>query len=58
MFFLNLQPDAVKMTVLLRVATLTHLNGVMVTEEEAEEACHMVADVKISQVKILCPFFL
>ncbi|XP_027855636.1 leucine-rich repeat-containing protein 9 isoform X1 [Xiphophorus couchianus] len=47
------KPEVVKMTVLLRVATLTHLNGVMVTEEEAGEACHMVADVKISQAALL-----
>uniref|UniRef100_A0A3P9PLE0 Leucine rich repeat containing 9 n=1 Tax=Poecilia reticulata TaxID=8081 RepID=A0A3P9PLE0_POERE len=41
------------MTILVRVATLTHLDGAMVTEEEAEEARHMAADVKISQAALL-----
>uniref|UniRef100_A0A3B3YLP9 Leucine rich repeat containing 9 n=1 Tax=Poecilia mexicana TaxID=48701 RepID=A0A3B3YLP9_9TELE len=44
---------AVKMTILVRIATLTHLDGAMVTEEEAEEARHMAADVKISQAALL-----
>lgn len=41
------------MTILVRIATLTHLDGVMVTEEEGKEARHMGGDVKISQVKVL-----
>ncbi|XP_014829345.1 PREDICTED: leucine-rich repeat-containing protein 9-like [Poecilia mexicana] len=48
-----IKPEAVKMTILVRIATLTHLDGAMVTEEEAEEARHMAADVKISQAALL-----
>ncbi|XP_054909202.1 leucine-rich repeat-containing protein 9 isoform X2 [Poeciliopsis prolifica] len=47
------KPEAVKMTLLFCIATLTHLDGEMVTEEEAEEARNMAAEVKISQAVFL-----
>lgn len=39
------------MTILGHLKTLTHLDGLIVTEEEAAEAVHMVASSKINQVK-------
>ncbi|KAM4540958.1 leucine-rich repeat-containing protein 9 [Fundulus diaphanus] len=45
------KPEAVRVTILGRVTTLTHLDGVMVTEEEAEEALQMTTVSKINQVK-------
>lgn len=38
------------MTLLGYLKTLTHLDGIMVTEEEAAEAVQMVAGSKINQV--------
>lgn len=47
------QPEAVKMTILGRLTTLTHLDDMMVAEEEAADAVQMAARSKINQVKIL-----
>lgn len=41
------------MTILGRLTTLTHLDDIMVTEEEAADAVQMAAGSKINQVKIL-----
>uniref|UniRef100_A0A8D3DG26 Leucine rich repeat containing 9 n=1 Tax=Scophthalmus maximus TaxID=52904 RepID=A0A8D3DG26_SCOMX len=41
---------AVRMTILGRLTTLTHLDDVMVTEEEAADAVAMAAESKINQV--------
>uniref|UniRef100_A0A3Q2T1F8 Leucine rich repeat containing 9 n=1 Tax=Fundulus heteroclitus TaxID=8078 RepID=A0A3Q2T1F8_FUNHE len=45
------KPEAVRVTILGRVTTLTHLDGVMVSEEEAEEALQMTTVCKINQLK-------
>ncbi|KAM6969606.1 leucine-rich repeat-containing protein 9 [Tautogolabrus adspersus] len=47
------KPEAVRKTVLGRLTTLTHLDNVMVTEEEAAEAVHMAAGSKINQASLL-----
>lgn len=47
------QPEAVRMTILGRLTTLTHLDDMMVAEEEAADAVQMAAGSKINQVKIL-----
>lgn len=44
------QPEAVRGTILGHLTTLTHLDGVMITEEEASDAIEMVARSKINQV--------
>lgn len=41
------------MIILGHLTTLTHLDDVMVTEEEAAEAVQMAAGSKINQVEIL-----
>lgn len=41
------------MTILGRLTTLTHLDDMMVAEEEAADAVHMAAGSKINQVTIL-----
>lgn len=46
------QPEAVRMTILGRLMTLTHLDDMMVAEEEAAEAVQMAAGSRINQVKI------
>uniref|UniRef100_A0A665WH06 Leucine rich repeat containing 9 n=1 Tax=Echeneis naucrates TaxID=173247 RepID=A0A665WH06_ECHNA len=43
----------VRMTILGRLTTLTHLDDVMVTEEEAADARRMAAGSKINQVSLL-----
>lgn len=48
-----MQPKTVRMTILGRLTTLTHLDDIMVTEEEAADAVQMAAGSKINQVKIL-----
>lgn len=47
------QPEALRMTMLGRLTTLTHLDDVMVTEEEAAEAVHTAAGSRINQVKFI-----
>ncbi|KAG7238506.1 hypothetical protein INR49_030779 [Caranx melampygus] len=47
------KPEAFRMAILGRLTTLTHLNGVMVTEEEAADAVHMAAVSKINQASVL-----
>ncbi|XP_047249203.1 leucine-rich repeat-containing protein 9 isoform X2 [Girardinichthys multiradiatus] len=47
------KPEAVRMTILGRVTTLTHLDGVMVTEEEADEALQMATVFRINQAAVL-----
>lgn len=47
------QSKAVRMTILGRLTTLTHLDDVMVAEEEAAYAIQMAAGSKINQVEIL-----
>ncbi len=51
--FFFFQPEAVRMTILGRLTTLTHLDGMMVAEEEAADAVQMAAGSKMNQVKIL-----
>lgn len=46
------QPKAVRMTILSRLMTLTHLDNIMVAEEEAAAAVQMAAGSKINEVKI------
>lgn len=41
------------MTILGHLKTLTHLDGIIVAEEEAAEAVQMVAGSKINQVTTL-----
>ncbi|XP_071353639.1 leucine-rich repeat-containing protein 9 isoform X2 [Trachinotus anak] len=45
--------EAVRMTILGRLTTLTHLDDVMVTEEEAADAVHVAAGSKINQTSLL-----
>ncbi|XP_029349892.1 leucine-rich repeat-containing protein 9 [Echeneis naucrates] len=47
------KPETVRMTILGRLTTLTHLDDVMVTEEEAADARRMAAGSKINQVSLL-----
>lgn len=47
------QPEAVRRTMLGCLTTLTHLDDIMVAEEEAADAVQMAAGSKINQVKIL-----
>lgn len=51
-FFPLFQPKTVRMTILGRLTTLTHLDDTMVTEEEAADAVQMAASSKINQVNI------
>lgn len=44
------QPKRARMTILGHLKTLTHLDGIIVAEEEAAEAVQMVANSKINQV--------
>lgn len=53
MFPFFFQPEAVRMTILGHLTDLTHLDDVLVAEEEAAEAVQMAAGSKINQVKIL-----
>lgn len=46
------QPKTVRMTILGRLTTLTHLDDVVVAEEEAASAVKMAASSKMNQVKI------
>lgn len=46
------QPKTVRMTILSRLMTLTHLDNIMVAEEEAAAAVQMAAGSKINEVKI------
>ncbi|XP_039994007.1 leucine-rich repeat-containing protein 9 isoform X3 [Xiphias gladius] len=45
--------EAVRMTILGRLTTLTHLDDMMVAEEEAADAVHMAAGSKINQASLL-----
>ncbi|XP_019132652.2 leucine-rich repeat-containing protein 9 isoform X2 [Larimichthys crocea] len=47
------RPEALRMTMLGRLTTLTHLDDVMVTEEEAAEAVHTAAGSRINQASLL-----
>ncbi|XP_069571028.1 leucine-rich repeat-containing protein 9 isoform X2 [Brachyistius frenatus] len=47
------KPEAVRMTILARLTSLTHLDGVLVAEEEAAEAVQMAAWSKITQASLL-----
>ncbi|GLD62379.1 leucine-rich repeat-containing protein 9-like protein, partial [Lates japonicus] len=47
------RPKAVRMTILERLTTLTHLDDVMVTEEEAADAVHTATGSKINQASLL-----
>ena len=44
------QPEEVRMTILGRLVTLTHLDDVLLTEEEAAGAVQMAAGCRINQV--------
>lgn len=44
------QPKRARMTILGHLKTLTHLDGIIVAEEEAAEAVQMVTNSKINQV--------
>lgn len=50
--FSLLQPETVRMTILSRLMTLTHLDNIMVAEEEAADAAQIAAGSKINKVKI------
>lgn len=41
------------MTILSRLTNLTHLDDIIITEEEAANAARMVTGSKINQVRIL-----
>ncbi|XP_035023864.2 leucine-rich repeat-containing protein 9 isoform X1 [Hippoglossus stenolepis] len=45
--------ETARMTILGRLTTLTHLDDLMVTEEEAADAVAMAADSKINQASLL-----
>ncbi|XP_072222222.1 leucine-rich repeat-containing protein 9 [Leuresthes tenuis] len=45
--------ETVRMTILGRLTALTHLDGMLVTEEEAAEAVQMAATSKINQATLL-----
>ncbi|KAM9842946.1 leucine-rich repeat-containing protein 9 [Aulostomus maculatus] len=47
------RPDTIRMTILGRLSTLTHLDGVLVTEEEAAEAVRIAAGSKINRASLL-----
>ncbi|KAM9354856.1 leucine-rich repeat-containing protein 9 [Pholidichthys leucotaenia] len=47
------KPEMVRLTILGRLTTLTHLDEVLVAEEEAAKAVQMAAGSKISQVSLL-----
>uniref|UniRef100_A0A7N6A1T7 Leucine rich repeat containing 9 n=1 Tax=Anabas testudineus TaxID=64144 RepID=A0A7N6A1T7_ANATE len=47
------RPESVRMIILGHLTTLTHLDDVMVTEEEAAEAVQMAAGSKINQASLL-----
>ncbi|XP_030574901.1 leucine-rich repeat-containing protein 9 isoform X2 [Archocentrus centrarchus] len=47
------RPEAVRMTILGRLTTLTHLDDVLVAEEEAAEAVQKSAGSKINQASLL-----
>uniref|UniRef100_A0A4W5RBJ4 Leucine rich repeat containing 9 n=1 Tax=Hucho hucho TaxID=62062 RepID=A0A4W5RBJ4_9TELE len=47
------RPEAVRMTVLGRLISLTHLDDMLVTEEEAGAAVQMAAGSRINQVSLL-----
>lgn len=47
------QPKAVRMTILSRLTTLTHLDDILITEEEASKAAQVAAGSKINQVRSL-----
>ncbi|KAM7375862.1 hypothetical protein PAMP_005628 [Pampus punctatissimus] len=47
------KPETVRMTVLGRLTTLTHLDDVLVAEEEAADAVQMAAGSKINQTSLL-----
>lgn len=46
------------MSVIGRLKTLTHLDGVLVSEEEATAATKFIAGTKITQVEFYCLIFL
>lgn len=45
------QPKAVRMTILSRLTALTHLDDILITEEEATKAAQVAAGSKINQVR-------
>ncbi|XP_070776726.1 leucine-rich repeat-containing protein 9 [Enoplosus armatus] len=47
------RPEAVRMTILGRLTTLTHLDDMMVAEEAAADAVQMAAGSKINQASLL-----
>uniref|UniRef100_A0A1A8V608 Leucine rich repeat containing 9 n=1 Tax=Nothobranchius furzeri TaxID=105023 RepID=A0A1A8V608_NOTFU len=47
------KPEAVKLIILGRLTTLTHLDGDLVTEEETAEAVQMAAASKINQTMLM-----
>ncbi|XP_034077932.1 leucine-rich repeat-containing protein 9 isoform X1 [Gymnodraco acuticeps] len=47
------RPEAVRMTILGRLTTLTHLDDMMVAEEEAACAVQMAAGAKVTQASLL-----
>lgn len=55
--FSLLQPETVRMTILSRLMTLTHLDNIMVAEEEAADAAQIAAGSKINKVKIFKIYF-
>ncbi|XP_075874195.1 leucine-rich repeat-containing protein 9 isoform X2 [Nelusetta ayraudi] len=46
-------PKAVRMTILSRLTTLTHLDDILITEEEASKAAQVAAGSKINQASLL-----
>lgn len=46
------QPKTIRMAILGSIRTLTHLDDIMVAEEEAARAVEMAASSKITQVKL------
>lgn len=54
-FSSSFQPEVVRSTLLGHLTTLTHLDGVLVSKEEAAEAEQVAAASKINQVKIFTP---
>lgn len=52
-FYLFFQPKIFRMTILSRLTNLTHLDDIIITEEEAANAARLVAGSKINQVRIM-----
>lgn len=57
-FFVFPKPATLRLSVIGRLKTLTHLNGVFISEEEATAAMKFIAGTRITQVGFYCLLFI